>query len=241
MREPAQRAREAGDAASRARAPGGDAPPPSAHRASRRRRAPSSRAAIDAREPQRFLLHGVTGSGKTEVYLRAIERALAAGRQALVLVPEITLTHQIIGRLRARFGDRARGAAQRPPPGRAHRGVGAPAARRDADRGRRALRALRAAPGSRRDRARRGARRRVQERGGLPLSRAHARRAARARRALPARARLRDARRSRRAPPPTAARCGGSCSPIASAGGRSPRSSSSTSRRSAPRCRAGAS
>jgi len=62
-------------------------------------------AAIRARQAQRFLLHGVTGSGKTEVYLRGIAEALALGRQALVLVPEITLTHQIIGRLRARFGD----------------------------------------------------------------------------------------------------------------------------------------
>jgi primosomal protein N' (replication factor Y) len=62
-------------------------------------------AAIRARESRRFLLHGVTGSGKTEVYLRGIAEALALGRQALVLVPEITLTHQIVGRLRARFGD----------------------------------------------------------------------------------------------------------------------------------------
>jgi primosomal protein N' (replication factor Y) len=62
--------------------------------------------AIGARRPERFLLHGVTGSGKTEVYLRAVARALALGRQAMVLVPEITLTHQIVGRLRARFGDR---------------------------------------------------------------------------------------------------------------------------------------
>jgi primosomal protein N' (replication factor Y) len=62
-------------------------------------------AAIRGRAAQRFLLHGVTGSGKTEVYLRGIAEALALGRQALVLVPEITLTHQIIGRLRARFGD----------------------------------------------------------------------------------------------------------------------------------------
>ncbi len=60
---------------------------------------------IRERRPQRFLLHGVTGSGKTEVYLRAVAEALAAGRQALVLVPEITLTHQIVARLRARFGD----------------------------------------------------------------------------------------------------------------------------------------
>jgi primosomal protein N' (replication factor Y) len=62
--------------------------------------------AVAERRPERFLLHGVTGSGKTEVYLRAVARALQGGRQALVLVPEITLTHQIVARLRARFGDR---------------------------------------------------------------------------------------------------------------------------------------
>jgi primosomal protein N' (replication factor Y) len=61
--------------------------------------------AIRARAARPFLLHGVTGSGKTEVYLRCIADALALGRQALVLVPEITLTHQLVGRLRARFGD----------------------------------------------------------------------------------------------------------------------------------------
>jgi primosomal protein N' (replication factor Y) len=61
--------------------------------------------AVAERRPERFLLHGVTGSGKTEVYLRAVARALREGRQALVLVPEITLTHQIVARLRARFGD----------------------------------------------------------------------------------------------------------------------------------------
>ena len=43
-----------------------------------------------------FLLHGVTGSGKTEIYLRAISEALEKGRQSIVLVPEITLTHQIV-------------------------------------------------------------------------------------------------------------------------------------------------
>ncbi|HUA70570.1 MAG TPA: primosomal protein N' [Solirubrobacteraceae bacterium] len=59
---------------------------------------------LDARDG-RFLLHGVTGSGKTEVYLRAVEAALAAGRGAIVLVPEIALTPQTVGRFQARFGD----------------------------------------------------------------------------------------------------------------------------------------
>lgn len=52
------------------------------------------------------LLDGVTGSGKTEVYLTAIEETLAAGRDACVLVPEIALTPQTVGRFRARFGER---------------------------------------------------------------------------------------------------------------------------------------
>ena len=52
-----------------------------------------------------FLLRGVTGSGKTEVYLRAIASAREAGRGALVLVPEIALTPQLASRFRARFGD----------------------------------------------------------------------------------------------------------------------------------------
>lgn len=52
------------------------------------------------------LLYGVTGSGKTEVYMQLIERTLASGRQAIVLIPEISLTYQNIARFRQRFGRR---------------------------------------------------------------------------------------------------------------------------------------
>jgi primosomal protein N' (replication factor Y) len=52
-----------------------------------------------------FLLHGVTGSGKTEVYLRAVEEVIRQGKQALVLVPEISLTPQTIRRFQGRCGD----------------------------------------------------------------------------------------------------------------------------------------
>ena len=74
---------------------------------------PAQQAAVDAicavlaeRRFQTFLLHGFTGSGKTEVYLNAIEAALAAGRGVLMLVPEIGLTPAMAGQFHARFGDR---------------------------------------------------------------------------------------------------------------------------------------
>ena len=56
--------------------------------------------------PRPWLLFGVTGSGKTEVYLRAAASVLERNQQVLVLVPEIGLTPQLVGRFRARFGDR---------------------------------------------------------------------------------------------------------------------------------------
>jgi primosomal protein N' (replication factor Y) len=72
---------------------------------------PAQQVAIDAitesvlgRESQSFLLYGITGSGKTEVYLRAAAEALRTGRQVLYLVPEIALAAQAIAQLRDRFG-----------------------------------------------------------------------------------------------------------------------------------------
>ncbi|KRK74304.1 primosomal replication protein n [Lacticaseibacillus nasuensis JCM 17158] len=61
-------------------------------------------AAVAARRAETFLLEGVTGSGKTEVYLQIIAQAIAAGRTALMLVPEIALTPQMVHRVTGRFG-----------------------------------------------------------------------------------------------------------------------------------------
>ena len=61
-------------------------------------------AAIDSGEHETILLHGVTGSGKTEVYMQAMEQVVSYGRQAIVLVPEISLTPQTRSRFQNRFG-----------------------------------------------------------------------------------------------------------------------------------------
>ncbi|GAA2952787.1 primosomal protein N' [Lactobacillus kefiranofaciens subsp. kefirgranum] len=61
--------------------------------------------AINKRRSKTFLLEGITGSGKTEVYLHAISKALSQGRNALMLVPEISLTPQMVRQVKARFGN----------------------------------------------------------------------------------------------------------------------------------------
>ena len=98
------------DGASRAGAPAGGAAAPAPTAAPQLTE--GQQAAVAAIEAARaagdgrvVLVDGVTGSGKTEVYLQAIERTLAEGRRAIVLVPEISLTPQTVARFRGRFGD----------------------------------------------------------------------------------------------------------------------------------------
>jgi primosomal protein N' (replication factor Y) len=84
----------------------GGEPPPAELTGSQRAALERIAAALDAGTGATLLLHGATGSGKTEVYLQACAGALEHGFGAIVLVPEIALTPQTVGRFRARFGDR---------------------------------------------------------------------------------------------------------------------------------------
>jgi primosomal protein N' (replication factor Y) (superfamily II helicase) len=77
--------------------------------------------AIDSRVNEVFLLHGITGSGKTEVYLQAIGNCLSKGRSCIVLVPEISLTPQAIERFKARFRERVAVFHSRLTPARKYR------------------------------------------------------------------------------------------------------------------------
>lgn len=60
---------------------------------------------MDDKRPETFLLQGITGSGKTEIYLQTIQKTLAEGHEAIMLVPEISLTPQMTERFRSRFGE----------------------------------------------------------------------------------------------------------------------------------------
>src|SRR5262249_11548718 len=100
---PARRGERPGGAAP---SPPPPQPPPAPPPAPPERRPPPRIEELLGGAGGNVLLSGATGSGKTEVYIRSCEAALAAGRGAIVLVPEIALTPQTLGRFRARFGDR---------------------------------------------------------------------------------------------------------------------------------------
>jgi len=93
------------DVASGDAAPGGDARAASALTQDQRRATEAILPAIEDKTGAVYLLHGVTGSGKTEVYLAAAKKALDLGRKVIMLVPEISLTHQTVKRFVERFGD----------------------------------------------------------------------------------------------------------------------------------------
>ena len=181
------------------------------------------RAAVEARAFAPFLLDGVTGSGKTEVYFEAIAEAVRRGRQTLVLLPEIALTEPFLKRFSARFGGGARRLAFGPqaiaaPPRLAGDRLG-----RGARRGRRPIGPLPALPKARPDRRRRGARVELQAGGRRRLSRPRRGGDARPVRAGAGRSSPRQRRRSK---PATWSRTGPMASsgcPIASAARDCPR------------------
>ncbi len=101
------RLRPAPDAsAPAAQAAGPDVPGPVTLTAHQRQALQPILDALEARRPEPILLYGVTGSGKTELYLQAIGRALRQDRSAICLIPEISLTPQMTDRFVERFGDR---------------------------------------------------------------------------------------------------------------------------------------
>ena len=108
------------------------------------------------------LLDGVTGSGKTEVYFEAVAAALDQGKQVLILLPEIALTHAFLERFQQRFGAKPARMAFRPAAQDARKSLAASGGRRRARRCRRALGAVPAVQGTWPDRRRRGARPRLQ-------------------------------------------------------------------------------
>jgi primosomal protein N' (replication factor Y) (superfamily II helicase) len=95
-----------GKAAAAEKIPAGKSTPPPPLHPQQQAALSALQAALEEEAFRTFLLQGVTGSGKTEVYLRAIASVLEKGKQAVVLIPEIALTPQTLERFTGRFGDR---------------------------------------------------------------------------------------------------------------------------------------